>query len=135
MKSILGLRWLLSLAPSGAIPTHRLSFENQRKKRKATMMKHRSRTLCYFALPLLILVACVLQPLPAQAQMTSVGIDCSQIHSQRIMEQENLRAGIVLIECGVAQGGQPSDIADGPTAPPNIRVSNRACSSDTSCTK
>jgi hypothetical protein len=98
-------------------------------------MQLRSRTLCYFALPLLLLVGYVLQPLPAQAQMTSVGVDCSQIHTLKLEEQENLRAGKVLIECGVAQGGRPSDAANGPSSPPNIRVSNRACDSDQSCTK
>jgi hypothetical protein len=99
---------------------------------------HRSRKLWYLALPILFLVACVLQPAPAGAQMTSVGIDCSQIHALGIDKQDNLRAGLVLIECGLVQGGHPSGIAGTPitpTAPPNVRASNRACSSSSSCTK
>lgn len=42
-------------------------------------MTTRSKMLWYFTLPILLLVACVLQPAPALAQMTSVGIDCSQV--------------------------------------------------------
>jgi len=98
-------------------------------------MSARVRTLGYFTLPVLLLVACVLQPAPVRAQMTSVGIECSQIQSLRLMEQENMRAGRALIECGIVKGGQPSATANGPTAPPNIRVSNRACTSSQSCTK
>jgi hypothetical protein len=95
----------------------------------------RSRTLWYFALPILLLVACVLQPTPAGAQMTSVGIDCSQIQALGIMKQDNMRAGRVLIECGLVKGGQPADPISEATAPPNIRVSNRSCTSSSSCTK
>ena len=98
-------------------------------------MNHRSRMLWSFALPIFFLVACVLQPAPAGAQMTSVGIDCSQIHAFGIMKQENMRAGRALIECGIARGGQPEDTAGAPATPPNIRVSNRACGSASSCTK
>jgi hypothetical protein len=95
----------------------------------------RSRALCYFALPTLMLAACVLQPLLSQAQMTSVGVDCSQIHALGIDKQDNMRAGRILIECGIAQGGQPGNATNAPPSPPNIRVSNRACDSDQSCTK
>jgi len=84
---------------------------------------------------MVVLVACVLQPAPAVAQMTSVGIDCSQIQALQLLKQDNLGAGRVLIECGIVQGGQPSGAASGPTAPPNIRASNRKCSSSSSCTK
>jgi hypothetical protein len=96
---------------------------------------NRSRTLGYLALPILMVAACVLQPKPAQAQMTSVGVDCSQIQALGIMKQDNMRAGRVLIECGLAQGGRPEEPIYQATAPPNIRVSNRACSSSSSCTK
>jgi hypothetical protein len=51
------------------------------------------------------------------------------------MEQENMRAGQILLECGIAQGGQPSEASNGPTTPPNIRASNRKCTSDSTCTK
>jgi hypothetical protein len=93
--------------------------------------------LCYFALPALLLAACVLlQPSRATAQMTSVGIDCSQIQALQLLKQDNLGAGRVLIECGVVPGGKPSaGSASKSPAPPNIRVSNRACSSSSSCTK
>src|SRR5579859_6419907 len=108
MSSILGLRWLLSRAHSGVLPTHCLNFENQQKKGKATMMNNRSRVLYYFALPALLLAACAFQPLPASAQMTSVGIDCSQIAALQLLKQDNMGAGLALIECGIVQGGRPT---------------------------
>ena len=59
------------------------------------------RRLWYLALPALIVVACVVNPAPAVAQMTSVGIDCSQIAALHLLQQENMRAGLALMECGV----------------------------------
>ena len=73
--------------------------------------KDRTKTLWYVALPILIVVACVLQP-QARAQMTSTGIDCSQIAALHLLQQENMRAGRALIECGVVQGGRPSGSGD-----------------------
>lgn len=99
------------------------------------MKIHRNKMLWYFALPSLLVVACVLQPAPAMAQMTSVGIDCSQIQALQIMKQDNMGAGRVLIECGIVQGGQPTLPGFAPPAPPNIQVSNRSCTSSSSCTK
>jgi len=100
------------------------------------MMNNRSRIFYYFALPALLLAACVFQPSPASAQMTSVGVDCANIDAASLMKQDNMRAGLILIECGFVRGGQPSAGAAGKLpAPPNIRVSNRACSSSSSCTK
>jgi hypothetical protein len=95
----------------------------------------RSRFLLYLALPALVLAACVLQPTSAQAQKTSVGIDCSQIKSLNLMKQENLGAGRALIECGVQQGGKPVPSSDAPAIPPNALASNRTCTSSSSCTK
>ena len=71
-------------------------------------MNDRSRILCYFALPVLLLAACVLQPSRASAQMTSVGIDCSKIDVSCLLKEDNLGAGRILIECGIVQGGHPS---------------------------
>ena len=97
----------------------------------------RTRTLWYVALPILIVVACVLQP-QARAQMTSTGIDCSQIAALQLLKQDNMRAGLTLIECGVVQGGRPTSSGDEVTGDspqaPNILVSNRSCSGPTSCT-
>ena len=99
-------------------------------------MNRKNKILCASALPVLLLAACVLQPATAAAQMTSVGIDCSQINALQLMKQDNMRAGRALIECGIVRGGQPSDdSADAPTAPPNIQVSNRTCTDGFSCTK
>ena len=84
---------------------------------------------------LLTLAVCAFA-LPAMAQMTSTGIDCSQISALNLLKQDNMRAGATLIECGIVQGGSPfggSDI-EAP-APPNVLVSNRTCTSYTSCTK
>src|ERR1700687_480462 len=98
-------------------------------------MNNRNKMLCYFALPVLLLAACVLQPSLASAQMTSVGIDCSQIQALQLMKQDNMGAGRVLIECGIVQGGHPTTgSATKSPAPPNIRVSNRSCTSSSSCT-
>jgi hypothetical protein len=82
--------------------------------------------LCYFALPAVLLAVCILQPTPASAQMTSMGVDCSQINVPSLMMQDNMRASRILIECGIVPGGQPTagSVAHKPTAPPNIRVSN-----------
>jgi len=100
------------------------------------MMNNSSRVLWYFALPVLLLVACVLQPTPARAETTSMGIDCAKIDVPRLLMEDNLGAGRILIECGIMPGGQPTArTAVKSPAPPNIRVSNRACSSSTSCTK
>jgi len=87
-------------------------------------MNHRSRMLYYVALPTLLLAACVFQPSLASAQMTSVGVDCSQINVRSLMKQDNMRAGLILIECGIVQGGRPTVGDHRPPVPPNIRVSN-----------
>ncbi|HXM61117.1 MAG TPA: hypothetical protein VN950_09675 [Terriglobales bacterium] len=89
------------------------------------MMNNGGRSLCYFALPVLLLAVCVVQPLPASAQMTSVGVDCSQINVPSLLMQDNMRAGRILIECGIVRGGSPSlAVAGKSPVPPNIRVSN-----------
>jgi hypothetical protein len=93
------------------------------------------RTFASLALSALLLGACAFHPTSAVAQMTSVGIDCSQIAALGIMKQDNLGAGRVLIECGVAQGGHPEKTSGLPLAPPNVRVSNRSCTTSSSCTK
>jgi hypothetical protein len=93
------------------------------------------RALWHCALPILLSLTCVLQATPAQAQMTSVGIDCSQISSLGILKQDNMRAGRVLIECGLVRGGQPADAKGALGNPPNILVSNRSCANAQNCTK
>jgi hypothetical protein len=98
-------------------------------------MYGRSTFLCYVALPVLVLAVCTLQPTSAQAQMTSVGIDCSQITSLGLLKQDNLRAGRALIDCGVVQGGRAAKPGDAPPLPPNVLVSNRACANKQNCTK
>ena len=99
---------------------------------------HRNKTLCLYTLLTLILAGC----LPSLAQMTSVGIDCSQIRALSIDRQDNLRAGKVMIECGLVAGGDPSAASPEDTEPSfaplaflNVLVSNRSCSSSSSCTK
>ncbi len=98
-------------------------------------MHDRSRMLWYLALPILLVAACVIQPAPALAQMTSVGIDCSQIQALGVLKQENMRAGRALIECGILPGGQPANGKDEPPSPPNVLASNRSCTGPTACTK
>jgi hypothetical protein len=98
-------------------------------------MYGRSRTFAYLALSALVLTACALQPTSAVAQMTSVGIDCSQIQALGLMKQENFRAGKALIECGVSQGGHAEKFAALPLTAPNVQVSNRTCTSASTCTK
>ena len=89
-------------------------------------MNGRSRSFCYLALSVSLLAACVFQPSLASAQMTSMGVDCAQINVPSLMMQDNMRAGRILIECGIVQGGQPTaaGVTRKATAPPNIRVSN-----------
>src|SRR5919204_1025474 len=36
------------------------------------------------------------------------GFDCSKIHALGIDKMENLRAGLIMIACGAAEGGSPS---------------------------
>jgi hypothetical protein len=98
-------------------------------------MKVYGRTLAFLALPALLLGACALAPTSAVAQMTSTGIDCSQITSLGIMKQDNLGAGRVLIECGIAQGGHAEKTSGMALVSPVVRVSDRACTSSSSCTK
>jgi hypothetical protein len=100
-------------------------------------MKHSHKLLWCGALPALVLAFCVLSPGFAQAQMTTVGIDCSQLAAIHALEQENMRVGEALMECGViprptGTGGDQID-GDAPQ-PPNVLVSNRSCSSNSSCT-
>ena len=82
------------------------------------------------------MAALALIAVPLNAQMTSVGIDCSQINELHLLRQENLRAGAALIECGIIPGGRPTARpAEEAPAPPNILVSNRTCIDSSSCTK
>lgn len=87
------------------------------------------------AMGVLVWSAC-LYTSPVIAQMTSVGIDCSQINALDLLKQVNLRAGAALVECGIMQGGRPTGGSDNEApAPPNILVSNRSCSSPSTCTQ
>ena len=90
------------------------------------MRNSRCRALCYFALPAVLLVACVLQPSQASAETNSLGVDCAKIDVASLMMQDNMRAGLILIQCGIVQGGtvRRRGWATSPTAPPNVRVSN-----------
>ena len=94
--------------------------------------------LWYLALPILM-VAYVLNPAPAVAQQTSTGINCSQIAALHLLQQDNMRAGLALMECGViprpkSAGEGDAEDGDAPQ-PPNVLVSNRSCSSGSTCTK
>src|SRR5271165_6708537 len=96
-------------------------------------MNNSSRLLWYSALTL---AACGFLVVPAMAQMTSTGIDCSQVRELNLLQQENMRAGAALIECGIVQGGSGEAGSDNEAPqPPNVLVSNRSCSSASSCTK
>jgi len=69
--------------------------------------------------------------------MTSVGINCSQLAAIHALIQENHRVGEALMECGVIPrpSGANSGGEDYTPSPPNVQVSNRSCSSGSSCTK
>jgi NHL repeat len=105
---------------------------------------NQAKILTHCLLPILVVFA----GMPALAQMTSEGIDCTQINILGIDKQENFRAGHVMIECGLLPGGDPSAVNEqldseapsgeqwlSPAGPANILVSNRSCSSSSSCTK
>ncbi len=95
-----------------------------------------SRLLRYSAM---LLAGCALAAVPAVAQLTSTGLSCQQIQSQNLVKQDNMRAGLTLIECGVVKGGSPllgtAQEENEVPAPPNVLASNRNCTSYTSCTK
>jgi hypothetical protein len=88
---------------------------------------------------MLIVAACILGPALAQAQTTSTGIDCSQIASLNLLKQDNMRAGLALMECGViprpVAAGSGDEVDGDAPQPPNVLVSNRSCSSGSTCTK
>jgi len=93
--------------------------------------------LWYVALSVSLLMAFALQ-MQAQ-QFTSWGRPCTDIVKYNMLHQENLGAGLTMIECGVIPGGSgeftgSDTIGDAPT-PPNVLVSNRSCSSGSSCTR
>ncbi len=98
----------------------------------------KSTSFWYGALAVLVLTACMI-PLSASAQMTSLGVPCSDIPTHHLLMQENMGAGLVLIECGVVQGGKPTaggdEVEGDAPAPPNVLVSNRTCTGSSSCTK
>ena len=87
------------------------------------MRNSRCRALCYFALPAVLLVACVLQPSQASAETNSLGVDCSKIDVASLMMQDNMRAGLILIQCGIVQGGQPCSGQLGATSRPLLPTS------------
>jgi len=86
-------------------------------------------------LPACLLAAGILAPGFAQAQMTSTGIDCSQVSALHLLMQDNMRAGLTLMECGVIPRPNRSatNAEDEASLPPNVLISNRNCG--TNCTK
>src|SRR4026207_148580 len=49
--------------------------------------------------------------------LVPVGFDCSTIHEKGIDKQENLRAGALMIACGMAPGGSTSTTATSTLGP------------------
>src|SRR5271165_260525 len=134
-------RSTLHLPGRRLVPTcsPRLRQQPSQKRERIRMTNGRIKMSLYFALPVLVLAACVVGPSVAHGQMTSTGIDCSQIASAHLLVQDNQRAGKALMECGViptpvAAGSGDAVEGDEPT-PPNVLVSNRSCSSGSTCTK
>jgi len=103
-------------------------------------MKTKSRAMLpkFLALSTFVLPICCIQE-TAAGQMTSAGVDCSQIGVLHLLQQENVRAGRILRECGVVPGDRAGNSGRGASAdapqPPNVLVSNRTCSGPTTCTK
>ena len=100
----------------------------------------KGRRIRNFAIPLLVVIAVGVWAMPALAQMTSTGLDCSQIGPMNLLKQDNMRAGATLVECGIIPGGSGAnatgDAVEGlPDGPPNVQVSNRSCTNAQSCTK
>jgi hypothetical protein len=80
----------------------------------------------------------MLTPGLAPAQETTTGIPCSEIAARHLLMQDNMRAGLTLIQCGVLKGGNPSTGHEADLdlpQPPNILVSTRVCTSNSSCTR
>src|SRR5580658_1383643 len=80
--------------------------------RKEEKKMNDSRRMLWWALPALLLVACIVAPGFAQAQKTTTGIPCSEIASRHLLMQDNLGAGLTLIQCGVAKAAHPGPTAD-----------------------
>lgn len=93
-------------------------------------MRNRSK----LAIGMLALAVCALA-VPAMAQKTTTGIDCSQISALHLLEQDNMRAGLTLIECGILKANPEEGSDINFPQPPNILVSNRSCTSSSTCTK
>ena len=70
---------------------------------------------------------------------TTTGIDCSQIAAYHLLQQDNMRAGLTLMECGViprpASPLPTGKVTGDSPQPPNVLVSNRSCTSGSTCTK
>src|SRR6266571_2080484 len=49
--------------------------------------------------------------------LVPVGLDCSTIHEKGIDKQENMRAGAIMIACGLAPGGSTSTTATSTLGP------------------
>ena len=81
-------------------------------------MKDGHKWLWYGSLSVAVLAACVFMPGLAQAQMTSVGIDCSQLGAIHALQQENMRVGKALMECGIIPTPGGTTIGDGEELPP-----------------
>src|ERR1700738_3462120 len=124
-----------SLLPS---PPNVSPREMEMETRRRMNIKNQNRMSWYLPVAL-VLGTCVLQPTAVLAQKTSSGLDCSQLAALQINKQDNLGAGLAMIECGLSVGGRASgsgsELTDETPAPPNLLVSNRTCTSGSSCTK
>jgi hypothetical protein len=76
-----------ALTDRGVVANPLSQLKNTKKRGKATTKTKQRNGVLYFALPTLLLAVCILQPALASAQMTSVGVDCSQINVQSLMMQ------------------------------------------------
>ncbi len=97
------------------------------------MANNRSRLLCKLTFPVLLLAACMLQPLVARAQVTPLGVDCSKINPPSLLMQDNMRAGLILIQCGIVQGGHTTATGVEHKVPTSPQIANVLVSNGSDC--
>ncbi len=60
------------------------------------------------------------QPKPKLSSQTVLGVPCAEIFKRGIDKQDNLRASMVLVGCGLARGGDGLEAGDGVALSPNF---------------
>src|SRR5580692_7549189 len=135
--------WLAPQLGKPASPPEFLSFNkfglshqtirNPHRHRRTRMI--RSQKISQIALPMFLVAACVFYSAPARAQSAWPDVDCAKVDVAKLMTMDNMLAGHILVQCGYMPGGHSAFGGATPATPPNVRTSNRSCTSSMLCTK